>query len=94
MSSFRRVAPTSHRAVNASAARATSARQFQDNPAVARLLSQTRAQLGGAWRLICLWKRRQRDRAILRSLSSHQIQDFCPREAEAEEEMNKPFWRA
>lgn len=95
MSSFHRLAPTAHRAVNASAgARAASARQFQDDPAVARLLSQTRAQLGGAWQLICLWRRRQRDRAILRSLSPRQIQDFCPREAEAEEEMNKPFWRA
>lgn len=95
MSSLHRATPTAHRAANAPAgARAASARQFQDDPAIARLLSQTRAQLGGAWELICLWRRRQRDRAILRSLTTRQILDFCPSEAEAEEEMNKPFWRA
>lgn len=91
MSSLNRVAPTAHRAVNASTA---SARQFQDDPAVQRLLSQMRARFDGAWQLICLWRRRQRDRAILRSLTTRQILDFCPSEAEAEEEMNKPFWRA
>ena len=44
--------------------------------------------------LLALWQRRSRDRAALRSLSAHAIQDFCPRLTEAEMEMNKPFWRA
>lgn len=93
MSSLHRVAPTAHRAANASAGARASARHFQEDPAVAQLLSWMRAQLGGAWQLICLWRRRQRDRAILRSLSPREIRDFCPSEAEAEEEMIKPFWR-
>ena len=65
------------------------------DPIIARrLLAPLGAQLGAAWRVICLWRQRHRDRAVLRSLSPHQIQDFCPRQAEAEEEMSKPFWRA
>ena len=43
---------------------------------------------------IGLWLRRRNDRAMLRSLSLHDIHDFCPRHTEAEAEMSKPFWRA
>lgn len=45
------------------------------------------------WRHLSLWKRRSRDRAALRSLGPLAIHDFCPRQTEAEMEMNKPFWR-
>ena len=96
MSSLHHVAPAAHRAGNASAvASADPAHQFQSDPVtVRRLLSSIGAQLGTAWRLICVWKQRHRDRAVLRSLSPRDIRDFCPREADAEEEMSKPFWRA
>jgi uncharacterized protein YjiS (DUF1127 family) len=53
-----------------------------------------RSQLPSIWRIVGLWLRRRNDRAILRSLSLHDIHDFCPRHTEAEEEMNKPFWQA
>lgn len=93
MSSLHHVASAARRAGNASAV--TSADPFQNDPVtVRRLLSSIRAQLGAAWRLVCVWKQRHRDRAVLRSLSPRDIRDFCPREADAEEEMNKPFWRA
>jgi uncharacterized protein YjiS (DUF1127 family) len=69
--------------------------QLETHPVAAhRALSQLRTQFIDAWQLICLWRRRGRDRAALRSLSPRDIRDFCPRQAEAEEEMNKPFWRA
>jgi uncharacterized protein YjiS (DUF1127 family) len=68
---------------------------LENHPVAAhRALSQLRTQFIGAWQLICLWRLRSRDRAALRSLSPRDIRDFCPRQAEAEEEMNKPFWRA
>jgi uncharacterized protein YjiS (DUF1127 family) len=96
MPSLHHVVPAAHRSANASAGvSAATAHQFQNDPiTVHRLLSQMRAQLGGAWQVACLWKRRHTDRAVLRSLSPREIRDFCPRQAEAEEEMNKPFWRA
>lgn len=95
MSSFHRVAPAAHYSANASAGvRTASVGQFQnDSLAVQLLLSRARTQFGGAWRLICVWRQRHRDRAILRTLSARDIRDFCPRQAEAEEEMSKPFWR-
>jgi uncharacterized protein YjiS (DUF1127 family) len=43
--------------------------------------------------LLSVWRSRSRDRAALRSLSPQAIHDFCPRQTEAEMEMNKPFWR-
>jgi uncharacterized protein YjiS (DUF1127 family) len=43
--------------------------------------------------LLSVWRRRSRDRAVLRSLGPQAIHDFCPRQTEAEMEMNKPFWR-
>lgn len=92
MSSLHHVAPATHRA--AAVVSATPA-QIQNPSATAhRVLSQLRLQLVDAWQLICLWRQRSRDRAALRSLSTRDIRDFCPRQAEAEEEMNKPFWRA
>jgi len=45
------------------------------------------------WQLLSVWRRRSRDRAALRSLGPQAIHDFCPRQTEAEMEMNKPFWR-
>ncbi len=39
------------------------------------------------------WQKRRRQRAELRRLSWRELQDFCPRVAAAEEEMNKPFWQ-
>jgi hypothetical protein len=45
-------------------------------------------------RLLSIWHRRSSDRAALRSLGQLAIHDFCPRQTEAEIEMNKPFWRA
>lgn len=95
MSLLHHVAPATRRAGNVSAAVSAAPAQLQNDPfTVACLLLQTRTHLTGAWRLICLWKQRHRDRAVLRSLSPRDIRDFCPRQAEAEEEMNKPFWRA
>ena len=96
MSSIHHVAPATHRPAKTPAgARAASAQPFQSDPVtVRRLLSQMRAQLGGTWQLVCLWRHRSKDRAVLRSMSTRDIQDFCPRQAAAEEEMNKPFWRA
>lgn len=93
MSSFDHVVPATRRAGNSSAAVSASSAKLRNNP-VRRLLLQVRAQGEGAWRVLGVWRRRQRDRAELRSLSPRQIRDFCPRQAEAEQEMNKPFWRA
>lgn len=52
------------------------------------------SRICGVWRIVGLWHRRSKDRAMLRSLSPRDIQDFCPRHTEAEAEMNKPFWQA
>lgn len=43
--------------------------------------------------VVGVWQKRRRQRAELRRLSSRELQDFCPRVAAAEEEMNKPFWQ-
>jgi uncharacterized protein YjiS (DUF1127 family) len=59
-----------------------------------RLSPQLTRACAAAWRTFCLWNSRRRDRAALRSLSRRDIHDFCPRQTEAETEMNKPFWRA
>lgn len=45
------------------------------------------------WRVLSLWNRRREDRSVLRSFSQRDIHDFCPRDTEADAEMNKPFWR-
>jgi uncharacterized protein YjiS (DUF1127 family) len=95
MSSFDHVVLATRRTGNSPAAVSASSAQLQNNPVtVRRLLLQVRARVEGVWRVLCMWRRRQRDRAELRSLSPRQIRDFCPRQAEAEQEMNKPFWRA
>jgi uncharacterized protein YjiS (DUF1127 family) len=87
-----RTAPATRRV--AAAVSATAAQLQNHQVAAHRVPSQLRAQLIDAWQLISLWRQRSRDRAALRSLSPRDIRDFCPRQAEAEEEMNKPFWRA
>lgn len=95
MSSLHHVASATPRPGKASAAVSAAPAQLRNDPVtVRRLLLQMRAQLGDAWQLVGLWRQRSRDRAALRSLSPREIRDFCPRQAEAEEEMNKPFWRA
>ncbi len=43
--------------------------------------------------VVGVWQKRRRQRAELRRLSWRELQDFCPRVAAAEEEMNKPFWQ-
>jgi uncharacterized protein YjiS (DUF1127 family) len=50
--------------------------------------------LSAVWRAILEWERRQRSRQALRSLSNHEIRDFCLDPMEAELEASKPFWRA
>jgi uncharacterized protein YjiS (DUF1127 family) len=62
--------------------------------AVDRVAQQTRSQLRRIRQVLALWSRRHKDRAMLRSLSPRDLHDFCPRNTEAEAEMNKPFWRA
>ncbi len=56
-------------------------------------LDQMRRRHAHIWQLLLVWRRRSRDRATLRSLGPQAIADFCPRQTEAEMEMNKPFWR-
>ncbi len=86
---------TAARTRRVAAAASATAAQRESNPVAAhRALSQLRTQLIDAWQLVCLWRQRSRDRAALRSLSPRDIRDFCPRQTEAEDEMNKPFWRA
>ena len=65
-------------------------REAPDDHAVERM----RLRFRGIWQLVGLWLRRRSDRTTLRSLSQRDIHDFCPREGDAEAEMNKPFWRA
>jgi uncharacterized protein YjiS (DUF1127 family) len=60
---------------------------------VAELLSSARDRCMRAWNRIALWRRRARERAELRSLTRREIIDFCPKPADAEREMSKPFWR-
>ena len=57
-------------------------------------VQQTFAQLRGIRQVVGSWIRRRNDRAFLRSLSPRDRHDFCPRQSEAEAEMNKPFWQA
>lgn len=59
-----------------------------------RVMSRMRFVFETVRRTLGLWLRRRNDRAMLRALSLRDIHDFCPRHAEAEAEMNKPFWRA
>jgi uncharacterized protein YjiS (DUF1127 family) len=60
---------------------------------VAELLSSAHCRWLQAWNGIGLWRRRARERAELRSLMRREIIDFCPKPADAEREMSKPFWR-
>ena len=95
MSSLHQVAPATRRAGNVSAALRATPATLQNDPQTLRgLFARLSLQFGSAWQVVGLWRRRYRDRAELRSLSPRDIRDFCPRESEAEEEMNKPFWRA
>lgn len=55
--------------------------------------NRRRSRHTSIWQIVRLWLRRRRDRAILRSLSPRDIHDFCLSHADAETEMNKPFWR-
>ena len=62
--------------------------------AIHPLLSRMRSVFEAVRCTFCLWNQRRNDRAILRSLSQRDIQDFCPKYTEAQAEMYKPFWRA
>lgn len=68
--------------------------QPSNEASVDRRAEGTRPPLRGIWQVVVLWLRRRKDRAMLRSFSLRDIHDFCPRDTEAEAEMNKPFWRA
>jgi uncharacterized protein YjiS (DUF1127 family) len=79
--------------------------QFVSNASLARhpriprtvlgdLVSCLRQQTTISWQLVCVYRRRARERAELRSLSRREIFDFCPNLTEADREMHKPFWRA
>ncbi len=61
---------------------------------LAGLASSLRQQTTKAWQLVCVYRRRARERAELRSLCDREVFDFCPNTAEADHEMHKPFWRA
>jgi uncharacterized protein YjiS (DUF1127 family) len=61
--------------------------------ALADLLSAMRQRTTTLWHVLCLYRRRARERAELRSLSRREVLDFCPKGAEADREMHKPFWR-
>ena len=75
--------------------RAAPSQNFTRGPVMThRLMSQMRSVFETVRRTLRLWLRRRNDRAVLRSLSLRDIHDFCPRHAEAEAEMTKPFWRA
>lgn len=76
-------------------ARAASAGYGLPGPmSVGHAAEKIRAQLGRVRQVLSSWRRRSRDRAVLRSLSQRDLHDFCPRLTDAEAEMNKPFWRA
>lgn len=77
------------------AARATAVCYLRSTPiAVDRAAEKERPLLERIRQVLALWHRRHHDRAMLRSLSPRQIADFCPRQADVEAEMHKPFWRA
>jgi uncharacterized protein YjiS (DUF1127 family) len=61
---------------------------------LADLVSFLRQQTTITWQLLCVYRRRARERAELRSLSRREVLDFCPNSTEADREMHKPFWRA
>lgn len=69
------------------------ARWLAGVPAAVDRVQQACAQLRGIRQVLGSWIRRRNDRAFLRSLSPRDLHDFCPRQSEAEAEMNKPFWR-
>lgn len=79
----------------ATAARAAAVRYLPSTPiAVGQAAEKKRPLLERIRQVLALWRRRYQDRAMLRSLSPRQIADFCPRQADVEAEMHKPFWRA
>jgi uncharacterized protein YjiS (DUF1127 family) len=86
------LAPCSHNA--SSTVSMASALGVASEALVDQAAEQNRSHLRRIWRVIGLWLRRRKERAILRSLSRRDIHDFCPKYTEAEVEMNKPFWRA
>lgn len=76
------------------AARAATVRYLPPTPIAAGRATEKRPLLERIRQVLSLWRRRHRDRAVLRALSPRLLSDFCPRQAEAEAEMHKPFWRA
>ena len=77
------------------ATRAAAIRHLPPTPiSVGHAAEKKHSLLGRIRQVLALWRRRHQDRAVLRSLSPRQVADFCPRQADVEAEMNKPFWRA
>lgn len=95
MSASPRREPADSRLGHVTAARAATVHCLPPTPIAARRAAEKKRPLLERIRqVLSLWRRRQRDRAALRALSPRQLSDFCPRQAEAEAEMHKPFWRA
>ena len=72
----------------------TATRPSSNEAPVDRVAERRHSPLRVILQVVALWIRRRKDRAMLRSFSLRDIHDFCPRDMEAEAEMNKPFWRA
>ncbi len=69
-------------------------RQFERRPAIFNAVwTHALEKIHAIQTVVGVWQKRRRQRAELRRLSWREMQDFCPRLTEAEEEMNKPFWR-
>lgn len=95
MSVLQDVAPATQRSANTGPiASMSSLRRHARGALVDDAARQKRPPLHRIRQVVALWLRRRHDREILRSLSLRDVQDFCPRQSEAEAEMNKPFWRA
>jgi uncharacterized protein YjiS (DUF1127 family) len=72
----------------------TETRQFWRTPAIFNAVwTHALERIHSIQVVVGEWQGRRRQRAELRRLSWRELQDFCPRLAAAEEEMNKPFWR-
>jgi uncharacterized protein YjiS (DUF1127 family) len=61
---------------------------------VNRLLAHVAVPVAAVTGVILEWEHRRRSRRALRSLSRHDIHDFCLDLMAAEREAAKPFWRA
>jgi uncharacterized protein YjiS (DUF1127 family) len=65
----------------------------QDDRVIFLPLRAVCARLSPIGRMLKVWQRRRRGRIELSRLTHRDIFDFCPSLADAEQEINKPFWR-